>query len=404
VRKLLRVTTLVGVSLAGIVVSAGPASAATSITNPSSNPFVVPKDAGGNPVPFTVSAAGFVPSSNVFVEQCDGVASTAVGWDPTTNCDLGSSPAAAIADGSGNVTFDSTDVNHTFHPFKGSSPQGLFNCLSVNDPSPNNGLTDYRNCKLRVSTNNSAATADQVFLQLVLPDAPGTVVPPPARLAIAPANVLEGSSSTRALTFTATISRPSALAVTFSYATVAGTAHAGTDFVAKTGQVSIPAGVTSAVIPIQVKGDTAVEPNEIFKVRLSNASGASIKAGLAAGTILNDDPPKAGLRVGIGNASVYEGNTGRRNLRFTVSLSDKSTQSVRVHYATTAGSATAGTDFIAKSANLTIPAGKTWAVVTIAIVGDSTVEPNEVFAVKLTSPLRALIGRANATGNILKDD
>lgn len=404
VRKLLRVTTLIGVSLAGIVVTAAPASAATSITAPSSNPFVVPKDVGGNPVPFTVSAAGFAPTSNVFVEQCDGVATTAVGWDPTTNCDLGSSPAAAIADGSGNVTFDSTDVNHTFHPFKGSSPQGLFNCLSLNDPSPNNGLTDYRNCKLRVSTNNSAATADQVFVQLILPDAPGTVVPPPARLAIAPANVLEGTSATRALTFTATISRPSTLPVTFSYRTVAGTAKAGTDFVAKTGQVTIPAGVTSAPIAIQVKGDATPEPNETFKVRLSNASGAGIKAGIATGTILNDDPPKPGLRVGIGNASVYEGNTGRRNLRFTVSLSDKSPQSVRVHYATIAGTATAVTDFLARSANVTIPAGKTSAVVMIPIVGDATVEPNEVFAVKLTNPIRALIGRANGTGNILKDD
>ena len=404
VRKLLRVTTLIGVSFAGIVVSAAPASAATSITAPSSNPFVVPKDAGGNPVPFTVSAAGFAATSNVFVEQCDGVAPTAVGWDPTTNCDLGSSPAAAIADGSGNVTFDTADVNHTLHPFKGSSPQGIFNCLSLNDPSPNNGLTDYRTCKIRVSTNNSAATADQVFLQLVLPDDPGTVVPPPARLAIAPANVLEGTSGRRALTFTATISRPTLLPVTFSYRTVAGTAKPATDFVAKTGQVTIPVGAMSAKIPIQVKGDAAAEPNEIFKVRLSNASGASIQSGLAKGTILNDDPPKPGLRVGIGNASVYEGNTGRRNLRFTVSLSDRSTKSVRVHYATTAGTATAVTDFIAKSANLTIPAGKTSALVTIPIVGDSTVEPNEAFAVKLTNPVRALIGRANATGNILKDD
>ena len=57
-RRLLRVTTLIGVTLAGVLVTAGPASAATSITAPTGNPFIVPKDAGGNPVPFTVSAAG----------------------------------------------------------------------------------------------------------------------------------------------------------------------------------------------------------------------------------------------------------------------------------------------------------------------------------------------------------
>ncbi len=403
-RRLLRVTTLIGVTLAGVVVTAGTAGAATSITAPTGNPFVVPKDAGGNPVPFTVSAAGFAATSNVFIEQCDGVAPTVVGWDPTTNCDLGSSPAAALADASGNVTFDMADVNHALHPFKGASPQGLFNCLSLYDPSPNNGLTDYRTCKLRVSTNNSAATADQVFLPIVLPDAPGTVVPPPARLAVAAASVLEGTTGTRALTFTATLSRPSQLPVSFSYATVSGTAKAGKDFVAKTGNVTIPAGVTSAAIAIQVKGDAAKESNETFKLHLSHANGAGIKSGNATGTILNDDPPKSGLRVGIGNASVYEGNTGRRNLRFTVSVSGPHPQSVRVHYATVAGTATAGTDFVAKSGTLTIAANKTSGLVTIPIVGDSTVEPNEVFTVKLTAPVRAVIGRANGTGNILKDD
>jgi hypothetical protein len=402
VRKLLRVATLIGVSLTALVVSVDSAGAAT-ITTPSSNPFVVPKDVDGNPVPFNVTATGFAPTANVFIEQCDGVATTATGWDPTINCDLGSSPAAAIADATGSVTFDIADVNHRFQPFKGPSPQGLFNCLSLNDPSPANGLPDYRTCKLRVSTNNSAATSDQVFLQLVLPDDPDTVVPPPVRMAIAAANVLEGTSGNRALTFTATLSRPSLLPVTVDYRTLNGTAGAS-DFVARTGQVTIPAGVTSAPIAIQVKGDATTEPSETFKVRLSNASGAGIRSGVATGTILNDDPPKSGLRVGIGNASVYEGNSGRRNLRFTVSLSAKHTQSVRVTYATVAGTATVATDFIAKTGNVTIGAGKTSALVTIPIVGDTAVEVSETFSVKLTNPLRALIGRANATGNILKDD
>jgi Calx-beta domain len=404
VRKLLRVTTLIGVSLAGLAVGVSPASAATSITTPSTKPFIVGKDSGGNPVPFTVSASGFAPTSNVFIEQCDGVAITAVGWDPTTNCDLGSSPAAAIADGSGHVTFDMTDPNHALHPFKGSSPQGIFNCLSLNDPSPNNGLTDYRTCKIRVSTNNSASTSDQVFLPIILPDAPDTVVPPPVRLAIAATSALEGTSGNRALTFTATISRPSLLPVTFSYQTVSGTAKAGKDFVARTGQVTIRPGVTSAPIAIQIKGDAVTEPSETFKVHLSHANGAGIKAGNATGTILNDDPPKPGLRVGIGNSSVFEGNTGRRNLRFTVSLSAKSTRSVRVKYATVAGTAAATTDFIAKSGTVTIGAGKTSGLVTIPIVGDSTVEPNETFRVRLSNPVRAVIGRTNGTGNILKDD
>ena len=272
---------------------------------------------------------GFAATSNVFVEQCDGVAPTAVGWDPTTNCDLGSSPAAAIADGSGNVTFDMTDLNHTFHPFKGASPQGIFNCLSLNDPSPNNGLTDHRTCKIRVSTNNSAATADQVFLPIVLPGRSGHRRAAPGEVGDRAAKRARGDGRQPRADLHGLAVAAVAIPVTFTYTTVAGTAKAGTDFVAKSGQVTIPAGVMSAPIAIQVKGDATTEPNETFKVRLSNATGAGIKCGTRRGTILNDDPPKPGLRVGIGNASVFEGNTGRRNLRFTVSLSDRNTSPSR---------------------------------------------------------------------------
>src|SRR6478752_4596952 len=133
--------TILGVGLAGAVVAAGPAWAATAIASPAAEPFTVPGTAG-SPNPFTITATGFTAGSNIFVEQCDGVAPTTVGWDPSVNCDLGSSPAAATADGTGAVTFDSADLNHAFHPFKGASPQGIFNCLSLNDPSANNGLPD----------------------------------------------------------------------------------------------------------------------------------------------------------------------------------------------------------------------------------------------------------------------
>ena len=41
---------------------------------------------------------------------------------------------------------------------------------------------------------------------------------------------------------------------------------------------------------VQVKGDTDVEPNETFKVNLSDATGnATIVDGQGVGTITNDD-------------------------------------------------------------------------------------------------------------------
>ncbi len=172
-RRMSRRVTVVLLASLLVVVSAGVAFAAT-ITSPTGSPFVVPSDGNGNPVAFTVVASGFSPGQLVFIDQCDGVAPTAPGWSAVGNCDISQTTAAAIANASGVATFSASDPNHTFVPFKGESPSSLFNCLSPNDPplNPENDLTDFRNCKIKVSSNNNASTGDQTFLNIQLPDTP----------------------------------------------------------------------------------------------------------------------------------------------------------------------------------------------------------------------------------------
>ena len=386
------------------VVAGGSAGAATSITAPATNPFVVPGNAAGLPQAFTVTAAGFAPNSAVFVEQCDGVAATTPGWTATGNCDLGSSPSPAISDGAGVATFPASNVNLAFTPFKGASPQGIFNCLSPNDAPPANGLADFRNCQLRVSSNNAAGTGDQVFIRLTLPDDPNNPPPPPdlPDLGIGNASVLEGSTGTRAIGLTVSISEASLTDVTAHYRTVNDTAKAS-DFTAKSGTVTIPAGALSAKITVSVKGDTAVEGNEKFSVKLSSPVGATITRATARATILDDDP-STGRRLGIGAASVLEGNAGSRTLVFTVSLSDVSTKNVKVSFATVAGTATDGSDFVATTGRLKIKAGKTVGTISVDITGDTTVEPDEAFTVHLSGATGATLSSANGVGSILNDD
>jgi hypothetical protein len=213
----------IAAGLLPLVLGAGAAVAAT-ITAPTGNPFVVPGDASGNPQPFTVSASGFTHDQLVYVEQCDGIPPTAQGWSPTANCDLGSSPAAAIASASGDVTFAAADPNHGFHPFKGASPQGLFNCLSPHDPSPNNGLPDFRNCKIRVSTDNAAITADQAFLTIQLPDAvAGTTTTTTTTTSSS-----SSTSTTSRSTSTSTTTRPASTSTTTRPASTSTTATSST--------------------------------------------------------------------------------------------------------------------------------------------------------------------------------
>jgi hypothetical protein len=68
-----------------------------------------------------------------------------------------------------------------------------------------------------------------------------------------------------------------------------GTAHAGSDYVAKKQQLKLGTGTTKVRFAVDLLPDTQLEPNETFKVQLSSASGATIDDGEAVVTIVNDD-------------------------------------------------------------------------------------------------------------------
>ena len=185
-----------------------------------------------------------------------------------------------------------------------------------------------------------------------------------------------------------------------NWATVAGTATAGTDFLAGSGTVTIAAGATSATISVTVLGDARWEPNEGFSVVLSAPVGATIADGTGDVTITNDDP----LELSIADASVTEGNSGTKTVTLTVSLSAASTGTVTVKYATGGGTATAGTDYTSTSGTLTFSAGQTSKTFTVTIRGDAVKEPNETFNVTLSSPSGAVIFRGTGVVTILDDE
>ena len=80
--------------------------------------------------------------------------------------------------------------------------------------------------------------------------------------------VAEGSAANTTASFAVTLSAPSAQTVTVGYATVDGTALAGSDYVSTAGTVTFPPGVTAAVIPVTVLADAATEPAESFQLHL----------------------------------------------------------------------------------------------------------------------------------------
>ena len=108
--------------------------------------------------------------------------------------------------------------------------------------------------------------------------------------------------------------------------------------------------------------------------------------------------------LSVGDVQVAEGNAGTTMLVFVVTLSVAAGQTVTVDYATSNGSAIAGSDYASASGTLTFAPGTTSQTVSITIAGDTTVESAETLSLTLSNPVNALVDDGIATGTIGNDD
>jgi PKD repeat protein len=251
-----------------------------------------------------------------------------------------------------------------------------------------------------------------------LPDSaskPVTVTAPPALpgISIGDVAIAEGNSLGKTMTFKVTLSAPAPAAVKYNIATSDGTALAGSDYTAKsTTGVSMATGSTSKNFTVSIKGDTVPEPDESFKVTLSAVTGASVADAQAIGTITNDDSGGGGGGGGgtpslsINDVSVAEGNSGTKQMVFTVKLSAASTGSVTYNIATTNGTAsTANNDYVASSlSGEVIPAGQTSKTFSVTVNGDTAAETNERVRINVTGVVGATVAAALGIGTITNDD
>lgn len=239
----------------------------------------------------------------------------------------------------------------------------------------------------------------------------GTIVnddsDPRPKVSISDVSLQEGDSGSTLATFTISLDRaPTRGDVTVHWATGNGTATiADRDYNSASGTETFTTGQTSKVVRVEVNGDTKVEPDETFEVRLDEVTGADVTDGQGVGTIINDDEPQD-LQLSIGDTSVDEGNTGTTQATFTITLNEAPTTApVTVRWATQDGSATAPGDYQPAGDVVTFAIGQASQTVTVNINGDTTVEPEEKFTVALSAPTGgARIVRAPGTGTIRNDD
>ncbi|MEM8590115.1 MAG: cellulase family glycosylhydrolase [Pseudomonadota bacterium] len=144
-------------------------------------------------------------------------------------------------------------------------------------------------------------------------DGGGGADPAPEPLPTVSVGDAAASEEDGTITFTVTLSEAAAEDVVVSYQTVAGSAVAGSDFVAAQSQVVIAAGQTSATVTVQLANDDTPEATEQFELRLVSADGADIVDGSGTGQITDSDtdptPPPAAV-VSMADASATEGDPG----------------------------------------------------------------------------------------------
>jgi hypothetical protein len=108
-------------------------------------------------------------------------------------------------------------------------------------------------------------------------------------VSIGDVTVTEGDSGTKAAIFPVTLSSPMNVSVGVQFASVDGSAHTGSDYLATSGVMTILAGRTTGIIAVAIMGDTVPEATESLQVNLISAGVVPIADGVGVATILDND-------------------------------------------------------------------------------------------------------------------
>jgi hypothetical protein len=221
------------------------------------------------------------------------------------------------------------------------------------------------------------------------------------------ASVVEGNAGTTSMVFTFTLSAACCAEARIDYATSDFEATvADNDYVATSGTLIFPVGVTSRQITVTINGDTKIEGDEAFEFRLNNPVNIELLEENIGrlGTIIDDDTNPIPTLTVV-DSSVIEGTgLGVTALIFTSTLSAPAATPVTFTYSTANGTATVPADYNAVVGTGVIPAGAISTTVLVNVAQDSLDEPNETLTLNLTGVQGATPATVSAIGTIVDDD
>jgi glucose/arabinose dehydrogenase/ribosomal protein L35AE/L33A len=277
----------------------------------------------------------------------------------------------------------------------------------INNPNANQGIllvNETTGAVVRINASEHSTAAFRPKLSVTYSS--GTPTPQPGSLQLSnEAYTVNENGGTATITVTRTGGSDGAVSV--NYSTSNGSATSGSDYTATTGTLNFAAGELSKTFTIPITNDTAVESSETLNVTLSNPTGGATLGSQITGvlTITDDDVATQPGSLRFSNSSYSLAENGG-TLTVTVTRTGGTSGAVSVNYATTNGTATAGSDYTAASGTLSFANGETSKTFTIAVTDDSAVEASETVNLTLTNPTGgATLGSpATATFTITDND
>jgi hypothetical protein len=337
------------------------------------------------------------------VTQVEGNSgTTAFAWTLTLNRDgsTAAHPFSWSTAGSGANPADAADFGGTFPSGSGTFAPGETSktivVLAAGDAAiePNDTFTlTASGSGLNTVTSTGTISNDDVRI-------------PAPTLSLSAALIQnEGQSGTTAFVYTLTLARDgSTAAIPYSYAfTGAGTNPAdAADFggAFPSGSGTFAAGETTKTITALVTGDTTVEPHEGLLLTVQSPGLTSVTAG---GTISNDDAaPAPTIAFANPSVTVAEGNSGTTAVPNTVIATRNGAGGALTINLAYGGTATAGTDYAAPPATVTIPDGQNSVSFDVSINGDTAAEVDETIII--TASLAGYAATATKTITVSNDD
>lgn len=276
--------------------------------------------------------------------------------------------------------------------FVGSNPNGPWRLLVIDTwPVDGGSLTGWN---IEVTTSNTVCCSPMGMALNVVDSADPVTVGSNLTYHITVTNVAETTATEVLLT------NRLAPGVTFIAATPSQGACTFGDGVVACAPGGIAAG-TSATVTVTVRADAPGTATNIVNVTRQNLSSPDDGITVTELTTVTLPP----VSVSIADASLREGNVGLAPMNFTVRLSSPADAPMTVDYATSNGTATAGSDFAPQGGQLTFGFGSMETNIVVTVAGDTLLEGAEAFSVTLFNPTNVLLGaKSQAVGTILNDD